>query len=226
MAADLTVPIAIIGMGCRLPGGAHSPEKLWEMLTEGRSGRCEIPDDRWNKDSFFHPDPEAKEAINSRHSYFLQQDIAAFDARFFGVHAPEAHTMDPQQRILLETTYEALENAGIPLQKIKGSDTSVFMGVYARDYDRMTFKDLSHVPKLHMIGTGEAIVSNRISYLFDLKGPSMTIDTGCSGSMVAIHQACQGLRTGESRMAIVGGTQLLLTPDQMVPMSMVGYVRF
>ncbi|OBT81690.1 Type I Iterative Polyketide synthase (PKS) [Pseudogymnoascus sp. 03VT05] len=222
MAADLAVPIAIIGMGCRLPGGAHSPEKLWDMLSEGRSGRCVVPDDRWNAESFYHPEPEAKESINARHSYFLQQDIAAFDARFFGVHAPEAHTMDPQQRILLETTYEALENAGIPLQKIKGSDTSVFMGVYARDYDRMIFKDLSHVPKLHMIGTGEAIVSNRISYLFDLKGPSMTIDTGCSGSMVAVHQACQGLRTGESRMAIVGGTQLVLTPDQMVPMSMVG----
>ena len=166
MTSDLAVPVAIIGMGCRLPGGAHSPEKLWDMLSEGRSGRCVVPDDRWNAESFYHPEPEAKESINARHSHFLQQHIAAFDARFFGVYAPEAHIMDPQQKIILETTYEALENAGIPLQKIKGSDTSVFMGVYARDYDGMMFKDLSHVPKLHMIGTGEPLLA--IGYLISL----------------------------------------------------------
>ncbi|KAH8815991.1 Choline/Carnitine o-acyltransferase-domain-containing protein [Xylogone sp. PMI_703] len=222
MAEQAPIPIAVIGMACRLPGGSDSPEKLWDMLVEGRSGWCEIPEDRWNKESFYHPDPEAKEAINVKGLYFLKQDIAAFDARFFGIHPHEAHCLDPQQRILMETTYEALENAGITLQKIKGSDTSVHVGAYATDFERMGYKDISRVPKLHMIGSGLAILSNRISYLFDLKGASSTIDTGCSGSMVALHQACLGLRAGESQMAIVAGTQLLLAPDQIIPMSMVG----
>ncbi len=222
MAEDTPVPIAIIGMACRFSGGAHSPDKLWEMLSEGRSGHGEIPADRWNWKSFYHPHLEAKEALNSKNGYFLQQDIAAFDARFFGVNLFEAHAMDPQQRILMEITYEALENAGISLQEIKGSDTSVHMACYARDYDRMGWRDISKLHKAHMTGSEEAIISNRISYLFDLKGASMTIDTGCSGSTVSLHLACQGLRAGESRMAIVGGTQLLLTPDQSIPMSMVG----
>lgn len=172
-------PVAIIGMGCRFPGGVTSPEKLWEMLSEGRSGWGEIPPDRWNAESFYHPHQEAKEALNAKSGYFLNQDIAAFDAKFFNCSHYEAHTMDPQQRILLETTYEALENAGITLENVKGSDTSVFVGVYARDYDRMGYKDLPQITKLHITGTGEAVISNRISYVFDLKGASMTIDTGC-----------------------------------------------
>ncbi|KAF7713846.1 Polyketide synthase [Penicillium ucsense] len=218
-------PIAVIGMGCRLPGGASSPEKLWEMLAEGRSGWGEVPAERWNWKSFYHPHNEAKEALNSKSGYFLEQDIGAFDAKFFNIAAYEAHAMDPQQRILLETTYEALENAGVPLESLKGSNTCVYVGLYARDYDRMGFKDLPQITKLHITGTGEAVVSNRISYLFDLKGASATIDTGCSGSMVALHQACQNLRTGESNMAIVGGTQLLLHPDQAIAMSTVGMVN-
>ncbi|CZR61454.1 related to polyketide synthase [Phialocephala subalpina] len=220
--AEPPAPIAIIGMGCRLPGGSDSPEKLWNMLSEGRSGWREIPEGRWNKDSFYHPHLEAREAINVKGLYFLEQDIAAFDARFFGIHPHEAHCLDPQQRILIETTYEAIENAGITLQAIKGTDTSVHVGAYATDFERMGYKDLSRIPKLHMIGSGIAILSNRLSYVFDLKGASSTVDTGCSGSMVALHQACQGLRNRESSMAIVAGTQLVLTPDQIIPMSMVG----
>lgn len=126
-------PIAIIGMACRLPGGSDNPDKLWNMLSEGRSGWKEIPEDRWNKDSFYHPDPEAKEAINTKGLYFLDQDIAAFDARFFNIHPHEAHCLDPQQRILMETTYEALENAGQTVEGIKGSDTSVHVGAYATE---------------------------------------------------------------------------------------------
>ena len=172
-------PIAVIGMGCRLPGGASSPEKLWEMLVEGRSGWGEVPAERWNWKSFYHPHNEAKESLNSKSGYFLEQDIGAFDAKFFNIASYEAHAMDPQQRILLGTTYEALENAGIPLDSIKGSNTCVYVGLYARDYDRMGFKDLPQITKLHITGTGEAVVSNRISYLFDLKGASVTVDTGC-----------------------------------------------
>ncbi|KAM0421170.1 hypothetical protein ACHAPT_011062 [Fusarium lateritium] len=221
--ADLSPsPIAIIGMACRLPGGSDNPDKLWDMLSNGRSGWREIPEDRWNKDSFYHPDPEAKEAVNFKGLYFLDQDITAFDARFFNIHPHEAYCLDPQQRILMETTYEALENAGQTLAGIKGSDTSVHVGAYATDFERMGYKDTARTPKAHMIGTGIAILSNRISYVFDLKGPSSTVDTGCSGSMVALHQACHGLRARESKMAIVAGTQLVLTPDQIIPMSSVG----
>ncbi|KAF4983054.1 hypothetical protein FZEAL_1454 [Fusarium zealandicum] len=221
--ADLSPsPIAIIGMACRLPGGSDNPDKLWDMLSEGRSGWREIPADRWNKDSFHHPDPEAKEAVNFKGLYFLDQDITAFDARFFNIHPHEAHCLDPQQRILMETTYEALENAGQTIAGIKGSDTSVHVGAYATDFERMGYKDMARTPKAHMIGTGIAILSNRISYVFDLKGQSSTVDTGCSGSMVALHQACLGLRAKESKMAIVAGTQLVLTPDQIIPMSSVG----
>ncbi|KAK1996712.1 beta-ketoacyl synthase domain-containing protein [Colletotrichum falcatum] len=222
MAEPIPTPIAIIGMGCRLPGGSDNPDKLWDMLSEGRSGWREIPADRWNKDSFYHPDPEAKEAVNFKGLYFLDQDIADFDARFFNIHPHEAHCLDPQQRILLETTYEALENAGQTIAGIKGSDTSVHVGAYATDFERMGYKDTARTPKAHMIGTGIAILSNRISYVFDLHGPSSTVDTGCSGSMVALHQACHGLRARESKMAIVAGTQLVLTPDQIIPMSSVG----
>ncbi|KAI5920728.1 hypothetical protein F4810DRAFT_713262 [Camillea tinctor] len=215
-------PIAIIGMGCRLPGDVDSPDKFWNMLSKGGSGRKEIPTDRWNADSFYHPHPGAKEALTSKHGYFLSQDIAEFDAKFFKIPQYEAHTMDPQQRILLEVAYEALESAGIPLKSLENSDTSVFIGVYARDYDRMGYKDLPKITTGHNSGVGEAILSNRISYLLDLKGASMTIDTGCSGSLVALHQACQTIQAGESRTAIVGGTELLLHPDQSVAMSLVG----
>lgn len=215
----------MIGMGCRFPGGAESPEQLWENLRNGRSGWCEVPEDRWNAEAFYNPNKEARESLCAKSGYFLQQDITAFDARFFSSPPWEAHTMDPQQRILLETTYEAMENAGYPMESLRGSDTSVFVGMYGRDYDRMGYKDLAEVTKAHTTGSGEAIIANRISYLFDLKGASMTIDTGCSGSMVALHQACLTLKAGESRMAIVGGTELLLHPDQSVAMSSVGMVN-
>lgn len=215
-------PIAVIGMSCRLPGGASNPEKLWKMLSEGRGGWGKVPEDRWRSKSFYHPSNEAKEGYNAESGYFLQEDISAFDPSFFGIMSYEADGIDPQQRILLETTYEALENAGQTLESIQGSDTSVYIAAFARDYDRMGYKDISHMSKYRMTGTGEAILSNRISYVFDLKGASGTVDTGCSGSIVALHLACQTLRTGESRMAIAGGTQLLLTPDQTLLMSMVG----
>lgn len=114
---DNIEPIAVIGMGCRLPGGVGSPEDLWHLLREGRTGLTEIPPDRWNANSFYHPDPEAREALNTKKGYFLTQHVAEFDARFFGFSAAEAEQTDPQQRIPLETTYEALENAGAPLSE-------------------------------------------------------------------------------------------------------------
>jgi acyl transferase domain-containing protein len=213
------IPLAIIGLSCRFPGGANNPDKLWNMLAEGRSGWSEVPLNRWNANSFHHPHAEAHDAFNMRGGNFVDQDLTAFDPNFFGISGVEAESMDPQQRVLLETTYEALENAGIPQESIRGSATGVYVGYFSRDYDRMVYKDTSDIPRHHITGTGDAIVSNRISYLFNLKGPSMTIDTGCSGSMVALHLACQSLRSEESSMAIVGGVNLLLMPDYTIAMS-------
>ncbi|CZR60866.1 related to polyketide synthase [Phialocephala subalpina] len=225
MTNQVPIPIAVVGIGCRFPGGANSPQKLWQMLSEGRSGWSEVPHDRWNSNSFHHPSAEAKDGFDVHGGHFLDQDISVFEPSFFGISANEAESMDPQQRILLETTYEALENAGIPQEKIRGSDTGVYVGYFARDYDRMVFKDTSDLPKQHITGGGDAIVSNRISYVFDLKGPSMTIDTGCSGSLVALHLACQSLRAGESAMSIVGGVNLHLSPDYDVMMSFVNVLN-
>jgi acyl transferase domain-containing protein len=185
MASNIPIPIAIIGMACRLPGGATHPDKLWQMLSEGRSGWSEVPTDRWNRDAFYNRDPEAKESMISKSGYFLQEDISAFDARFFGIAPLEASAMDPQQRLLLETTYEALEDAGIPLERLRGSDTSVIVAAFGRDYERMGFQDLQESNKSQMTGTGDAIMANRISYFLDIHGSSLTLDTGCVSRLLA-----------------------------------------
>lgn len=220
MGIDSPIPIAIVGLSCRFPGGANNPELLWDMLVEGRDGWTDVPADRYNWKAFYHPNPEARGAHNSRGGHFIDQDISEFDPLFFGLSSEEASSLDPQQRFQLMTVYEALENSGIPIESVRGSDTSVYIAVVSRDYDRMVYKDPSDIPKHHLTGCGDATVCGRISYTFDLRGPSVTIDTGCSGSMVGLHQACQGLRLGETSMAIVGGTNLLLGPDMTIAMSM------
>lgn len=213
------IPIAIIGIGCRLPGDVTDTEKLWELLVEGRNAWSAVPAERYNEAAFYHPNPDNDGTTNHRGGHFMSQDIAAFDAAFFNISPVEAQAMDPQQRLLLETTYEAFENAGIAVEKARGSDTAVYAAIFTRDYEGNITKDPSDIPKYHVTGTGGAILSNRISYTFDLKGPSMTLDTGCSGSMVALHQACQSLRTGESTMALAAGVNLILNPDIMSGMS-------
>jgi acyl transferase domain-containing protein len=172
-------PIAIIGMGCRFPGGVGNPEELWNLVSEGRSGWSEVPADRWNAEAFYHPEKNSIQAWNSKGGYFLRHDVSKFDSKFFNFSSHEADITDPQQRLLLETTYEALENAGVPIESIRGSNTAVYVAMFTRDYDRMGYKDLDRISKYHIGGTGEAILANRISYVFDLRGGSMTIDTGC-----------------------------------------------
>ena len=183
--------VAVVGIACRFPGGAQDPESLWSMLAEGRDGWREVPQDRWDCKSFYHKSPDAKEATNFSHAYFLDQDLSAFDARFFGIPGAEAAGIDPQQRLLLEVTYEAIENAGIPMESLRGSNTSVHMAMFAKDYDRMGYRDGSQMHKTHIIGSGDAILANRISYLLDLKGSSNTLDTGCVGtSTPTTHSSC------------------------------------
>ncbi|KAL3434320.1 hypothetical protein BDV09DRAFT_204784 [Aspergillus tetrazonus] len=212
-------PIAIVGLGCRFPGGADTPEKLWQLAYEGRQCWEEVPSNRYNWHAFHHPDPEARGTHNARGGFFLQQDPAVFDANFFAIPAAEAAAIDPQQRLLLEVSYEALENAGMPLEAVRGTQTGVYVALVSRDYDRMIYKDPSQIPKYHLTGCGDATACGRISYVFDLKGPCVSMDTGCSGSMVALHLACQALRLGETNAAIVAGTNLLLGPDMTIAMS-------
>lgn len=219
--------MAIVGMSCRFPGGANSPSQLWSMLSEGRSAWSPVPNERFNENAFHNPASDINQgSIKHRGGHFLDENIRAFDTEFFGISPVEARAMDPQQRVQLESAYEALENAGIGIETIRGSNTAVYVAIFNRDYDRMMFKDTSNMAKYHMTGVGDAILSNRISYIFDLKGPSMTLDTGCSGSLVALHQACQSLQVGESNMALVGGVNLILSPDTMIPMSLLQYDRF
>ncbi|KAL6796280.1 polyketide synthase [Trichoderma sp. SZMC 28013] len=220
MANQSHIPLAIVGIGCRLPGDATNPDKLWDLLAEGKSAWSRVPADRWNEEAFLHPDPDD---LNGTHNHvgghFLSQDVGVFDAGFFNVLPSEAASMDPQQRLLLETTYEALESAGIRQEDMKRSNTAVYMAMFTRDYDRNTYKDMMSIPKYHTTGTGDAILANRISHLFDLHGPSVTIDTGCSGGMAAISQACQALRSRQSDIALAGAANLILSPDHMIGMS-------
>lgn len=225
MATSTSTPIAVVGIGFRFPGGVTDPEKLWTLLAKGTNCWTGVPTDRFNDEAFYHPRADAPGTHNHRGGHFLTQDISAFDAEFFHISPAEAQAMDPQQRVLLETTYDAFESYGITLESIGGSNTAVYVATFTSDYDRNIYKDTDDIPKYHITGTGEAILANRISYIFDLKGPSMTLDTGCSGSLVALHYACQSLRTGEVDTAIAGGVNLILSPDHMIGMTNLQYVR-
>ena len=217
-------PVAIIGIGCRLPGNASNPQRLWDILAEGRNVWSPVPEDRYNEAAFLHPKPDNNGTTNHHGGHFMDGDISEFDAAFFGISPAEAKSMDPQQRFLLEVSYEAFENAGISIESLKGSNTAVFAAMFTRDYDRNVYKDTEDIPKYHTTGCGEAIMSNRISYTFDLRGPSITLDTGCSGGLVGLHQACQSLRAGETNLALACGVSIIMNPDQMIGMSNLQYV--
>lgn len=219
MAGEMIQSIAVVGIGCRLPGGVNDTDTFWEVVANGRNTWSPVPAERYNEHAFYHPDPDHDGTTHHQGGHFLSQDMAAFDATFFGISPLEAQAMDPQQRLLLEVSYEAFENAGLLIENIRGTNASVYVAAFTHDYDRITYRDPMAIPKYQTLGTGEAILSNRISYTFNLTGPSITLDTGCSGSMVALHQACQSLRTGETDTALACGANLILGPDQMIGMS-------
>ncbi|KAK2761770.1 polyketide synthase [Arachnomyces sp. PD_36] len=173
-------PIAIVGMACRFPGGANSPEKLWDIVHKGKQCWQDVPPNRYNWRAFHHPDAAAQGTHNAQGGFFLDDDPGVFDAKFFGIPAAEAAAVDPQQRILLEVSYEALENAGMPIEGLRGSQTGVYVALVSRDYDRQIYKDPSQIPQHHLTGCGDATACGRISYTFDFKGPSLTLDTGYS----------------------------------------------
>ncbi|KAK9778927.1 putative Beta-ketoacyl synthase domain-containing protein [Seiridium cardinale] len=209
-------PIAIIGSGCRFPGSSSTPSKLWQLLSQPRDVARQIPPERFNVNSFYHPDPAHHGTGNVTVSYFLDEDVTKFDAPFFNVKPMEAKTMDPQHRLLLETVYEAVEAAGLDIARLKGTNTAVYCGVMCGDYENILLRDIDNLARYHATGIGRSLMSNRISYFFDWKGPSITLDTACSSSLIAVHEAVQVLRSGRSKIAIAAGSNLLLGPENYI----------
>lgn len=206
-------PIAVVGIGCRFPGGASTPEQFWELLASGTSALTEVPASRWEGGKLYDGDPDAPGKIYVRGGYFIDH-VDSFDASFFGISPREAEQMDPQQRLLLEVCWEALERAAQPWQRLRESRTGVFVGIATYDYAQMLFRSMDYRDVDSFSGTGNAYSfhSGRISYLLGLQGPCLSIDTACSSSLVAIHLACASLRSRESDCALAGGVQLLLSP--------------
>jgi hybrid polyketide synthase/nonribosomal peptide synthetase ACE1 len=213
-------PIAVVGYSCRFPGPASNASKLWDLLVSPSDISKEIPLDRFNLDAFYHPDANHHGTFNTRRSYFVEEDIRNFDASFFHIHPREAETMDPQQRILLETVFESMESAGYTLDGMQGSQTSVFVGGMSYDFrDSLYIRDPASIPEYAATGAHASILAARISYFFDWHGPCMSIDTACSSSLVAVHQAVQTLRNGEATTAVAAGSNLILEPEQYIALS-------
>jgi acyl transferase domain-containing protein/acyl-CoA synthetase (AMP-forming)/AMP-acid ligase II/NADPH:quinone reductase-like Zn-dependent oxidoreductase/acyl carrier protein len=215
-----TEPIAIVGIGCRFPGAAGF-EEFWTLLRDGVDAISEIPRERWDIDALYNPLPGAVGKMSTRWGGFLP-GIDRFDPHFFGISPREAAAMDPQQRLLLEVTWEALENAGQPPDKLAGTRTGVYVGIGGFDYSNVILNYKDHLQTINAyLGTGNAhsIAANRISYLLDLRGPSVAIDTACSSSLVAIHMACESLRSAQSDLAVAGAVNLILSPEVTIAFS-------
>ncbi|MFI4954656.1 MAG: beta-ketoacyl synthase N-terminal-like domain-containing protein, partial [Gammaproteobacteria bacterium] len=213
--------IAIIGMGCRFPGGAESPEQFWSLLQAGFDSSIEVPKERWNIDAYYDPNPDVPGKMISRKSSFLTSAIADFDAEFFRISPREAEYLDPQQRLLLEVTWEALEDSGIEPKTLNSSLSGVFIGLSSHDYEDLLTKALNveEIDAYFVTGNAASTATGRISYTLGLQGPSLAVDTACSSSLVALHQACQSLRLGESNLAIAGGVNVLLSPALSIDFS-------
>ena len=213
---NINEPIAIIGLSCRFPQ-ADSPQAFWELLRNGVDAITEVPSDRWDVDEF-HADEPAAGKVTTRFGAFLD-NVDLFDPAFFGISPREAARMDPQQRLLLEVSWEAMENAFIPPQSLAGTRTGVFVGISSYDYSRLQFDNHEMIDAYAGTGNAHSIAANRLSYVFDLRGPSMAVDTACSSSLVSVHLACQSLRSGESDLALAGGVNLILTPELTITFS-------
>ncbi|MBS1694727.1 MAG: type I polyketide synthase [Actinobacteria bacterium] len=211
-------PVAVVGIGCRFPGDVTGPDSYWQLLLDGTDAITTVPADRWNADEYYDADPSAPGRITTRFGGFMS-DVAGFDADYFGIAPREAAAMDPQQRILLEVAWEALEHAGIAPDSLDGTRTGVMMGVYYNDYQTESSAGPESVNAYTGTGNAHSITVGRISYLLGLRGPSVAVDTACSSSLVAIHLACQSLRMRESDLALAGGVNVILRPETSIAIS-------
>ncbi|MFF3727599.1 beta-ketoacyl synthase N-terminal-like domain-containing protein [Streptomyces erythrochromogenes] len=217
--AAATEPIAIVGMACRLPGDVTSPEELWQLVSGGHDAVSDFPKDRgWDLENVYHPEPGHPGTTYVKEAG-LVHGAGEFDAPFFGISEREALGTDPQQRILLELVWEAFERAGIDPQTARGTDTGVFAGLMYHDYANAVQKLPEGVDGFLGLGKSGSVFSGRVSYLYDLTGPSVTVDTACSSSLVTLHMAAQALRSGECSMALAGGVAVMATPDAFVGFS-------
>jgi acyl transferase domain-containing protein/NADPH:quinone reductase-like Zn-dependent oxidoreductase/short-subunit dehydrogenase/acyl carrier protein len=208
-----TEPIAILGIGCRFPGGVNSPDDLWQLLSEQRDAISQFPTDRgWNLDALFGPDPDAPGATCVRAGAFVD-NVSDFDPAFFGIGPREAQAMDPQQRLLLEVTWEALERAMIDPISLRGSNTGVFVGVGGQEYGPRIYDDTEGFAGYLTTGTTTSVASGRVAYTLGLQGPALTVDTACSSSLVAVHLAVRSLRSGECDLAVAGGATVVCSPS-------------
>ncbi|MEV0330428.1 beta-ketoacyl synthase N-terminal-like domain-containing protein, partial [Micromonospora echinospora] len=210
-------PIAVIGLSCRFPG-AGDADAFWRLLVGGGDAITEVPRDRWDADALFDADLAEPGTTNSRWGGFVD-GVDRFDPHFFGVSPGEAASMDPQHRMLLEVTWEALERAGVVPGRLAGSATGVYVGIGTDDYAQVAFDDPANLNAYYVTGNALSIAVNRLSYLLDLHGPSLALDTGCSSSLVAVHLACQSLRSGETTVALAGGVNLMLSPKATIGLS-------
>ena len=217
-------PIAIIGIGCRFPGAADSPDAYWTLLRNGVDATTEIPPGRWDIDAYYSPDADTPGTMCTRRGGFLR-DADQFDAEFFDISRREAVSLDPQQRLLLEVSWEALEHGGLPPEKVAGTTTGVFIGVSSIDYaKRLMSREPADLDVYMATGSLHSVASGRISYVLGLQGPSVSVDTACSSSLVAAHLACQSLRSRDCDMALAGGANMILSPEIGVNFTKAGFL--
>ena len=216
-------PIAIVGIGCRFPGGAHDHYSYWDLLQSGRDAISKTPADRWNLQSFYSAGDAQPGKTQSQWGGYVD-GIDQFDPQLFGISPREAASMDPQQRMLLEVTWRAFEDAGMPVEQAAGRAISVFAGISSFDYAvaGLSYQDRGVISPYSNTGGSSSIAANRIAYCFDLRGPSVAVDTACSSSLVAVHMACESILRGDAEMALAGGVNALLMPDFYVAFSQLG----
>ena len=219
-------PLAVVGIGCRFPGGIDSPAVYWDALLRGVNAIREVPEDRWKHSRFFDADPDKAGCIRNARGGFID-GVDLFDAEFFGYFPTEAQRLDPQQRLLLEVTHEAMEDAGLRRDQLDGSRASVFVGSFMYDYlcIQTAGEQRDEINPYVAMGTSMTSLANRISYDFNLKGPSVSLDTACSSSLVAVHLACRSLWGGEADLAIAAGVNLMLRPETSIVLSKGGFLN-